>query len=163
MHLGVFPRIHLTAYPGPSSLSHSLSCHHAELCHRRYFQSQGLFTVPTRIIVAIAPINAFLNWSFGMQAVRLPENPITKTVFVVHHLGLGFPGAPIATSFSFTLVSLVSIVYAYLFVPRTAWVPLGSGVWKGWGLLARLGVAGVGESVNSIDPNAPVTLTSRLC
>ena len=119
--------------------------------------------MPTRIIVAIAPINAFLNWCFGMRSIRLPGDPITKAVFVVYRLGLGFPGAPIATSLSYTLVSLVSIVYAYLFVPRTAWVPLGSGVWKGWGLLARLGVAGVGESPNSIDSNAPLTLTFCLC
>ncbi|KIM55762.1 hypothetical protein SCLCIDRAFT_30109 [Scleroderma citrinum Foug A] len=94
---------------------------------RRYFQSQGLFTVPTKIILVIAPINAFLNW------------------FFVHPLGLGFPGAPIATSLCLNLVSVVSIVYAYFFVPRTAWAPLGTGVWNGWGVLARLGVAGIGQ------------------
>ncbi|KAL4068536.1 mate-domain-containing protein [Scleroderma yunnanense] len=94
---------------------------------RRYFQSQGLFTIPTRITIVIAPINAFLNW------------------FFVHPLGLGFAGAPIATSLCLNLVSFISIVYAYFFVPRTAWAPLGSGVWNGWGVLAQLGVAGIGQ------------------
>jgi len=50
----------------------SLPCS-AEPCHRRYFQSQGLFTVPTKIILVIAPINAFLNWFFGTQSARLPK------------------------------------------------------------------------------------------
>ncbi|KAG6329298.1 hypothetical protein ID866_9792 [Astraeus odoratus] len=97
---------------------------------RRYFQSQGFFTVPTRIILVVAPINAFLNW------------------FFVHPLGLSFPGAPIATALSFNLVSLASIVYAYFFVPRTAWAPLGRGVWHGWGVLARLGIAGIGQTAS---------------
>lgn len=97
---------------------------------RRYFQSQGLFTVPTRIIVVVAPINAFLNW------------------FFVYPLGLSFPGAPIATALSFNLVSLASIVYAYFLLPRTAWCPIGPGIWRGWGALLRLGIAGVGQTAS---------------
>ncbi|KAI6104189.1 MATE efflux family protein [Pisolithus sp. B1] len=69
---------------------------------RRYFQSQGLFAVPTRIIVVVAPLNAFLNWLF------------------VYPLGLSFPGAPIATAL----------------------------IWRGWGVLLRLGVAGVGQTAS---------------
>ncbi|KAI6150066.1 MATE efflux family protein [Pisolithus thermaeus] len=97
---------------------------------RRYFQSQGLFAVPTRIIVVVAPLNAFLNWLF------------------VYPLGLSFPGAPIATALSFNLVSLASIAYAYFFVPRTAWCPIGPNIWRGWGVLLRLGVAGVGQTAS---------------
>lgn len=97
---------------------------------RRYFQSQGLFTVPTRIIVVVAPLNAFLNWLF------------------VYPFGLSFPGAPIATALSFNLVSFASIAYAYFFVPRTAWCPIGPGVWRGWGVLLQLGVAGVGQTAS---------------
>jgi len=33
---------------------------------RRYFQSQNLFTVSTRIIILIAPINLILNYLLGM-------------------------------------------------------------------------------------------------
>ncbi|KAI6132539.1 MATE efflux family protein [Pisolithus croceorrhizus] len=97
---------------------------------RRYFQSQGLFAVPTRIIVVVAPLNAFLNWLF------------------VYPLGLSFPGAPIATALSFNLVSFASIAYAYFFVPRTAWCPIGPSIWRGWGVLLRLGVAGVGQTAS---------------
>ena len=69
----------------------------------------------------------------------------------VYPLGLSFRGAPIATSLSFNLVLLASILYAYYFVPRTAWTPIGRGVWQRWGLLARLGIAGIGESDPCID------------
>ncbi|KIK15434.1 hypothetical protein PISMIDRAFT_115194 [Pisolithus microcarpus 441] len=97
---------------------------------RRYFQSQGFFSVPTRIIVVVAPLNAFLNWLF------------------VYPLGLSFPGAPIATALSFNLVSFASIAYAYFFVPRTTWCPIGSSIWRGWGVLLRLGIAGVGQTAS---------------
>ena len=33
---------------------------------RRYFQSQNLFHVPTRIIMVVAPINVVLNYLLGM-------------------------------------------------------------------------------------------------
>ena len=115
--------------------------------------------MPTRIILAIAPINAFLNWYFGIRPVRLLAIRSLNLVLIVYSLGLGFRGAPIATSLSFNLVSLTSIVYAYLFAPRTAWIPLGSGIWSGWGLLARLSIAGIGESPGSIGfPNVPEKL-----
>jgi len=71
------------------------------------------------------------------------KGPVTsKTVSI----RLGFPGTSIATSLSFNLVSLASVLYEYFFVPHTAWVPLaGIGVWKGWGILALLGAAGISE------------------
>ncbi|KAF8839681.1 MATE efflux family protein [Paxillus ammoniavirescens] len=105
---------------------------------RRYFQSQGLFDVPTRITLVVAPINVFLNWLF------------------VHPLGLSFPGAPLATSLSFNLVSASSLLYGYFFTPRTAWSPITrkslnpvtGQIWRGWGALARLGIAGVGQTAS---------------
>ncbi|KAG8213055.1 MATE efflux family protein [Butyriboletus roseoflavus] len=105
---------------------------------RRYFQSQGLFDIPTRITLVVAPTNAFLNWLF------------------VYPLGLSFPGAPLATSLSFNLVSAASIIYGYYYVPRTAWSPITrkaldpvtGEIWKGWGLLVRLGIAGVGQTAS---------------
>ncbi|KAF9220728.1 MATE efflux family protein [Gyrodon lividus] len=105
---------------------------------RRYFQSQGLFDVPTRITLVVAPINAFLNW------------------FFVHPLGLSFPGAPLATSLSFNLVSAASLLYGYFFTPRTAWSPINrkslnpvtGQLWRRWGVLAKLGIAGVGQTAS---------------
>ncbi|KIM55759.1 hypothetical protein SCLCIDRAFT_30108 [Scleroderma citrinum Foug A] len=94
---------------------------------KRYFQSQGLFAVPARITLIVAPFNAFLNW------------------FFVFPLGLSFRGAPIASAISFNLVALAFVLYGYFFVPRTAWIPIGRDIWQGWGLLGRLGVAGIGQ------------------
>ncbi|EPS96474.1 hypothetical protein FOMPIDRAFT_1018837 [Fomitopsis schrenkii] len=100
---------------------------------RRYFQSQGLFTIPTRIIIVIAPINAALNYLlvWGPESIRL-----------------GFIGAPIATAVSFNLISLASIVYGIFFVPRTAWYPIGRRSFTSLGVLVHLGLAGVGQTAS---------------
>lgn len=100
---------------------------------RRYFQSQGLFAVPTRVISAIAPINALLNYIL---------------VWGPKPIALGFIGAPIATAISFNLVSLVSIAYGVWFVPRTAWHPLSRRSFTNLGLLVQLGLAGVGQTAS---------------
>ena len=62
----------------------------------------------------------------------------------MYPLGLSFRGAPIATAISFNLVAVTSLLYGYFFVPRTAWTPIGRGIWQGWGLLCQLGIAGIG-------------------
>ncbi|KIY45098.1 MATE efflux family protein [Fistulina hepatica ATCC 64428] len=100
---------------------------------RRYFQSQGRFTVPTRIIFIVAPINALLNYLlvWGPEFCRL-----------------GFIGAPIATAVSFNLVSLLSIIYGLFFVPKTAWHPICGRSFTGLGLPLRLGLAGVGQTAS---------------
>ncbi|EKM56871.1 uncharacterized protein PHACADRAFT_91175, partial [Phanerochaete carnosa HHB-10118-sp] len=100
---------------------------------RRYFQSQGLFTVPTRIIICIAPINAFFNYLlvWGPKPIRL-----------------GFIGAPIATAISFNLISLCSIVYGMFFVPHTAWHPICRRSFTSLGVLVQLGLAGVGQTAS---------------
>ncbi|CCL99774.1 uncharacterized protein FIBRA_01796 [Fibroporia radiculosa] len=100
---------------------------------RRYFQSQGLFTVPTRIILVIAPINAVLNYFlvWGPKPFRL-----------------GFIGAPIATAISFNLISLCSIVYGIFFVPSTAWHPFSRRCFTSLGVLVHLGLAGVGQTAS---------------
>ncbi|KAJ7233732.1 mate-domain-containing protein [Mycena haematopus] len=105
---------------------------------RRYFQSQGLFAVPTQIIMIVAPINAFLNW-----LLVLGPAPIR----------LGYIGAPIATAVSFNLVSLLSLAYAALFLPewnrlnqKTAWHPVCRRSFQKLGILVHLGGAGVGPT-----------------
>ncbi|KAF7979304.1 hypothetical protein HWV62_43024 [Athelia sp. TMB] len=104
---------------------------------RRYFQCQGLFTVPTRIIIFVAPLNALLCWLlvWGPAPVKL-----------------GFIGAPIATAISFNLVALASFAYGVLFVPKTAWHPLHKGGWRrsvrGLGVLVQLGLSGVGQTAS---------------
>lgn len=97
---------------------------------RRYFQSQGLFDAPTRIIVAVAPINVLLNYLlvWGPEPIRL-----------------GFIGAPIATSVSYNLVSIASVIYGVFFVEKTAWYPLSRRSFTSLGLLVQLGLGGVGQ------------------
>ena len=98
----------------------------------------------------VAFINVFLNWFFGALIV-LPLSSLLKTyITIVYPLKLSFEGAQIATALSFNIVSLASILYAYFFVPRTAWAPIGRGVWVGWGVLSRLSMAGIGASESSI-------------
>ncbi|KAI8986779.1 MATE efflux family protein [Trametes punicea] len=97
---------------------------------RRYFQSQGLFTVPTRIILGVAPVNAALNYLlvWGPKPFRL-----------------GFIGAPVATAVSFNLISIMSILYGVFFVPKTAWHPLSMRCFTSLGVLVQLGLSGVGQ------------------
>ncbi|KAH8083292.1 MATE efflux family protein [Cristinia sonorae] len=100
---------------------------------RRYFQSQGLFTVPTRVILCVAPINALLNYLlvWGPEPFRL-----------------GFIGAPIATAISFNLISLASVVYGVFYVPKTAWHPISRRCFTSLGVLVQLGLAGVGQTAS---------------
>ncbi|KAF8582566.1 multidrug/Oligosaccharidyl-lipid/Polysaccharide flippase [Ramaria rubella] len=97
---------------------------------RRYFQSQGLFAVPTHIVMVIAPINALLNYLlvWGPMPIRL-----------------GFIGAPIATALSFNLMTLSSVLYGIYWTPAAAWHPFSSRSFKSLGTVIQLGLAGVGQ------------------
>ncbi|KAF9041212.1 multidrug/Oligosaccharidyl-lipid/Polysaccharide flippase [Panaeolus papilionaceus] len=102
---------------------------------RRYFQSQGLFAVPTRIVFIVAPFNAILNYLlvWGPEPIRL-----------------GFIGAPLATAFSFNLISVLSLIYGLFFAPTTAWHPLSRRMFEPSGLLTcvKLGLSGVGQTAS---------------
>ncbi|KIK58000.1 hypothetical protein GYMLUDRAFT_45564 [Collybiopsis luxurians FD-317 M1] len=106
---------------------------------RRYLQCQGLFSVPTRIIIVVAPINVLLNYLlvWGPPATRL-----------------GFIGAPIATSISYYLLALSYMVYGIFWVDRKAWYPITLSNLRGvfglrnLSLLFKLGLAGVGQTVS---------------
>ncbi|KAG7087969.1 hypothetical protein E1B28_012010 [Marasmius oreades] len=114
-------------------LSPALPAYGFNLVSRRYFQSQGLFTVPTRIIFVVAPINALLNYLlvWGPEPIRL-----------------GFIGAPIASAISFNLISLISLIYGVFFVPRTAWYPISKRTFTSLGALVHLGLGGVGQTAS---------------
>ncbi|KAG2752800.1 MATE efflux family protein [Suillus brevipes Sb2] len=100
---------------------------------RRYFQSQGHFAVPTKIILVVAPINALLNYVlvWGPEPIRI-----------------GFIGAPIATSISFNLISISSIIYGIFYIERTAWCPISVRSFTSLGCLVKLGLAGVGQTAS---------------
>ncbi|KAF9004419.1 MATE efflux family protein [Hymenopellis radicata] len=89
---------------------------------RRYFQSQGLFAVPTRIIFIVAPINA----PFASDS----------------------SAPPISTAISFNLVSILSILYGIFVAPHTAWHPFSRRSFTSLGVLAELGLGGVGQTAS---------------
>lgn len=100
---------------------------------RRYFQAQGLFAVPTRVILVVAPINALLNYLlvWGPEPIRL-----------------GFIGAPIASALSFNLMALFALGYGTFWIPKTAWYPLSRRMFTNLGILVQLGIAGVGQTAS---------------
>lgn len=100
---------------------------------RRYFQAQGLFAAPTRVIIAVAPLNALLNYLlvWGPDSIRL-----------------GFIGSPLASAISFNLIALLSLAYGIFWVPRTAWSPPSRRAFQSLGFLIRLGIAGVCQTAS---------------
>ncbi|KAG8781578.1 hypothetical protein FRC12_021733 [Ceratobasidium sp. 428] len=97
---------------------------------RRYFQAQGLMHVPTIITIIIAPLNALLNYIL---------------VWGPKPINIGFVGAPIASSISYTLMAITSVLYAYFFVPSTAWHPITSSSFRELPRLFKLGLSGTGQ------------------
>lgn len=100
---------------------------------RRYFQSQNLFDVPTRILVIVAPVNAILNYLL---------------VWGPDFMRFGFIGAPIAAAISMNLGSLLFILYGIFKAPRTAWYPFTHRAFTSLGVLVQLGLAGVGMTAS---------------
>ncbi|KAL5634052.1 hypothetical protein ACGC1H_006027 [Rhizoctonia solani] len=97
---------------------------------RRYLQAQENMHAQTIVMTFIAPANLFFNWLlvWGPPSFRL-----------------GFVGAPIASSISFTLSAAIYVVYACLFVSKKAWHPIGRQTFQGLGTLYRLGLSGTGQ------------------
>lgn len=61
---------------------------------------------------------------------------------------IGFIGAPIATSISFNLISISSIIYGIFYIERTAWCPISVRSFTSLGCLVKLGLAGVGQTAS---------------
>ncbi|KAF8322158.1 multidrug/Oligosaccharidyl-lipid/Polysaccharide flippase [Clavulina sp. PMI_390] len=112
------------------TLSISLPAYAFNCVTRRYLQSQGLMHVPTTIIIAVTPVNIFLNWFlvWGPQSIRL-----------------GFIGAPLSTVISFNLIAISTAMYIWIWDPRKAWHPVSMSMFQNLRLLVELGVAGVGQ------------------
>ncbi|KAH7880040.1 mate-domain-containing protein [Lentinula edodes] len=73
---------------------------------KRYFQAQGLFSVPTKIGTIVAGVNFVLTGLF----VYYPH-PLPRTL--APYLHLGFDGAPLATAISYNLVALGSVFWGW--------------------------------------------------
>ncbi|KAE9395984.1 mate-domain-containing protein [Gymnopus androsaceus JB14] len=70
---------------------------------KRYFQAQGLFSLPTKISTVVAGINVLMT----VTLVHYPH-PLPRSL--EPYLHLGFDGAPLSTSISYNLVALSSVI-----------------------------------------------------
>ncbi|KAE9382531.1 mate-domain-containing protein, partial [Gymnopus androsaceus JB14] len=98
---------------------------------KRYFQAQGLFSLPTKISTVVAGINVLMTVTLGMSP----------------YLHLGFDGAPLSTSISYNLVALSSVICGWKIELRSAWYPISTRALHPSGLatLLHLGLGGVGQ------------------
>ncbi|KAJ3770568.1 multidrug Oligosaccharidyl-lipid polysaccharide flippase [Lentinula raphanica] len=112
---------------------------------KRYFQAQGLFSIPTKIGTIVAGTNVLLTGALGMS--------------LAPYLHLGFDGAPLATSISYNLVALGSAFWGWRIEDydnfcdnemRPAWHPLSMRALHptGLGTLLTLGLGGVGQTAS---------------
>ncbi|KIM64795.1 hypothetical protein SCLCIDRAFT_595305 [Scleroderma citrinum Foug A] len=122
MRHGVFLRIASIAHPGTSSV---VDQHPAPTCIR----GQTVLPVPRALR------GSSENHHGYCPIECLPQLALCVSVGIVFSR---------CTALSFNLVALASIQYGCFFAPRTAWIPIGCGIWQGWGLLCRLGIAGIG-------------------
>ncbi|KIM37128.1 hypothetical protein M413DRAFT_20353 [Hebeloma cylindrosporum] len=97
---------------------------------RRYYKSQGQFSVPTKITFIVALLNAFLTYLLVLAPTPLK---------------IGFVGAPIATALSFNVISVLFLIHGARVEPRRAWQPISWAIFKNLGILFQLGLCGVGQ------------------
>ncbi|KAJ3970492.1 mate-domain-containing protein, partial [Lentinula raphanica] len=121
---------------------------------KRYFQAQGLFSIPTKIGTIVAGTNVLLTGALVYYPHPLPRS-------LAHYLHLGFDGAPLATSISYNLVALGSAFWGWRIEDydnfcdnemRPAWHPLSTRMRAlhptGLGTLLTLGLGGVGQTAS---------------
>lgn len=100
-------------------------------CGKKYLQAQNDFTTAQYILFVCAPLNVLLNYLF------------------VFRFRLGFVGAPMATSLTFTLMgaSLATFIWCKTYRDGTTscWSPLKN--WKpifaNWGTMVSLAIPGI--------------------
>ncbi|KIK59159.1 hypothetical protein GYMLUDRAFT_74691 [Collybiopsis luxurians FD-317 M1] len=73
---------------------------------KRYFQAQGLFSVPTKIGTVVAGVNVLLTGLLVYYPSPLPRA-------LAPYLHLGFDGAPLSTAISYNLVALGSVLWGW--------------------------------------------------
>ncbi|KAG8752520.1 hypothetical protein FRC12_011912 [Ceratobasidium sp. 428] len=115
---------------------------------RRYFQAQGLLHVPSFITLIVAPINVGLNYAlvWGPEPIGIGQ-VITPWHTLFHSLCIRFIGAPVATSISVMLMSVLYLVYAVFFTSHKAWHRISIQSLHSLPKLLGLALTGVGQSV----------------
>lgn len=109
--------------------------YHACTNHRNgiYCARQSVFQLAVSLGTPVLPIRVSTLHPMGFVPIGL-TNSYSR-----------FVGAPIASAVSFTLMAFVSVGYAYLFVPKRAWHPIGPKTFHELGTLYKLGLWGTGQ------------------
>lgn len=92
---------------------------------KKYLQAQGIMKAATYVLMIASPINFCLNY------------------LLVHQLGVGFIGAPLATSFSFWLMLILLLAYVKWVNGSEAWGGWSAEAFKEWWPFLRLAIPGI--------------------
>lgn len=95
---------------------------------KRFLQAQNIYNAGTYVLAILVPLNLVTNW------------------LLVWHptYGLGFVGAPIATSIGYWLISFLMLMYVWLIDGKKCWggLDLRKALTK-WGPMLKLALPGV--------------------
>lgn len=92
---------------------------------KRYLQAQGIMHASTYSMLVTAPLNFVLNYTF------------------VYTFGMGFIGAPLATSFSYWLMFLLLLAYIKYVKGSEGWGGWSRECLKGWWPFLKLAFSGI--------------------
>lgn len=94
---------------------------------KRFLQAQHIFNAGTYVLAITVPVQFILNW-----------------VLVWHPVyGLGFIGAPLATSIVYWLMSLLMLAYVVFVDGKKCWGGLDPKAMTNWGAMLKLALPGV--------------------
>lgn len=95
---------------------------------KRFLQAQGIFQAAQYVLFICTPINIILNYILVWDS----------------RIGIGFAGAPLATSISFTLMALFLFLYVLLIDGKQCWGGLQvKKSFENWGPMVSLALPGV--------------------
>ncbi|KAI9327583.1 putative MATE efflux family protein subfamily [Zopfochytrium polystomum] len=94
---------------------------------KKFLQAQGIMHAGTYVLMIASPVNVLLNY-----------------VLVWHEsYGLGFIGAPIATSITYWLMQVLLVLYIALFEGKAGWGGWTRKSLQNWGIFLDLAIPGI--------------------
>ncbi|ORY27910.1 multidrug/Oligosaccharidyl-lipid/Polysaccharide flippase [Naematelia encephala] len=129
LHLGQDPEVVALASVYLRAVSLGLPGFALNQVMRKYFQSQNLMRAPSIVVAIVAPVNALMN---------------SLLVWGPDWIRVGFVGAPLAQAASFNAAGLLSVLYAVVWAPRTAWAGFDRRqAFQELGVVFSLGLSGI--------------------
>ncbi|KAF9146877.1 hypothetical protein BGX30_005087 [Mortierella sp. GBA39] len=96
-------------------------------CVKKYLQAQGNMHASTYVLLIASPINVFLNY----------------TLVWSKYIGIGYIGAPIATSISYWNMLILLLLYIRFVDGRQGWGGWSRDAFTGWRTFLKLAIPGV--------------------